>query len=252
MIRNRDRPELLIFVGRDVVLDASSGNVCPGVSRLVSEARDATTPALWLYDGDEKPLKNLQTVWPASTGEDESPPRPGALQKARESVTIEPDAFGGADGFGRGRAPATRPPLAARCVVVSATREGCAAGKAAGMRVVGVGEDLEDASDVAFYDLEGEYGSWACDFDDLYTPGSYWINPPVPRTLEGFHCDPWTGEQFEYSGLGGGRRNSADLTMDLTTAAEVGEQSDDDDDDGGGAPLSAAERAILDDLASPP
>ena len=40
----------------------------------------------------------------------------------------------------------------------------------------------------------GEQGeAWALQFDDLSTPGSYWLNPALPRDLEGNWVDPETG-----------------------------------------------------------
>ncbi|KAJ8598253.1 hypothetical protein CTAYLR_005484 [Chrysophaeum taylorii] len=229
MLRNRDRPELLLFVGRETVLDGR--DLCPGVARIVDEARGAGTPAVWLAD-EASPTRGLESVgWPC-----EDPlPCPRALQLARESMVIEPDAFGGSDGFGRGRTPAKRPPLAARCVVFSASRDGCVAARSAGMRAVGVGQGFEDVSDVFFGDLDGTDDGWACDFDDLYTPGSYWINPPVPRTVDGNHCDPYTGAGVAYSAFG-------DRIVDAAAAS-----SDDIDDQ-----LTDAERAILSDLSPPP
>ena len=68
-------------------------------------------------------------------------------------------------------------------------------------------------------------------FDDLYTPGSYWVNPPSPRTVDGRHADPWTGEVVEY-----------DMSGAVVSSVEAEDESVDDGE------LSAAERAILADI----
>ena len=39
---------------------------------------------------------------------------------------------------------------------------------------------ISGAADVLFDELDDAWD--AVTFDDLYTPGSYWINPPSPRT----------------------------------------------------------------------
>lgn len=237
MLRNRDRPELLVFVGQHVVVDAQ-GVVQPGVARLVTEAADAETPSLWLVSGEAsstRPAGLVAVQWPEAT---EPLPCPSALQTLRQAITIIPDAFGGADGFGRGQAQAARSPLPARCIVLSADRDGCIAGRAAGMRVVGVGDGLDDAADVVFYDLDGEEGGFACHFDDLYTPGSYWINPPVPRTVDGHHCDPVTGARIMYSAFG----TRIEVTERLHDGAAVSA------DDDASLELTEAERALLADL----
>ena len=58
---------------------------------------------------------------------------------------------------------------------------------------------ISGAADVLFDELDDDWD--AVTFDDLYTPGSYWVNPPSPRTVDGRHADPWTGEVVEYYGL---------------------------------------------------
>ena len=81
----------------------------------------------------------------------------------------------------------------------------------------------------AFDELDDDWD--AVTFDDLYTPGSYWVNPPSPRTVDGRHADPWTGEVVEY-----------DMSGAVVSAAEAEDESFDDGE------LSAAERAILADI----
>ena len=224
MLRNQDRPELVLLVGSEAVV--SSGRVRPGLGRILEEARSAGTPAVWVVHEAPASVSIDAEVflWPSQTLRS-----PGTLQRARESLEIAPDAYGGSDGFGRGRSPAKRCPLAARCVVLAASVDACCAGRAAGMRVVGVGDDpsLETAADVYFADLDDP--DFYCSFDDLYTPGSYWINPPVPRTLDGLHCDPETGDTLEYYGAQGDARIlSSEHQIILSDLAPPPRDDDDD------------------------
>ena len=60
---------------------------------------------------------------------------------------------------------------------------------------------IQDWRQLVEIELTGKtvrYARDAVTFDDLYTPGSYWVNPPSPRTVDGRHADPWTGEVVEY------------------------------------------------------
>ena len=257
MLRNQDRPELLLFVTTNAAR-WTDGVERPGVARLVAEAADAGTPSLWICEDDPKPVGGLEpTPWPANAP---ALPCPQALQDARASIEIEPDGFGGGMGGAggtravsseeasrrwrldvshhpitpagtRGRKMPAREPLPARCVVIAPSRAAAIAGRSAGMRVVGLCSEaevtLDGAADVLFDELDDDWD--AVTFDDLYTPGSYWVNPPSPRTVDGRHADPWTGEVVEYDMIGA-----------VVSAAEA-----EDDDDG---ELSAAERAILADI----
>ena len=92
-----------------------------------------------------------------------------------------------------------------------------------------VARRLDGAADVLFDELDDDWD--AVTFDDLYTPGSYWVNPPSPRTVDGRHADPWTGEVVEY-----------DMSGAVVSSAEADDESVDDGE------LSAAERAILADI----
>ena len=101
MLRNQDRPELLLFVTTNAAR-WTDGAERPGVARLVAEAADAGTPSLWICADDPKPVGGLKpTPWPANAP---ALPCPQALQDARASLEIEPDGFGG----GMGGAGGTR------------------------------------------------------------------------------------------------------------------------------------------------
>ena len=95
MLRNQDRPELLLFVTTNAAR-WTDGSARPGVERLVTEAADAGTPSLWICESDDpKPVGDLKpTPWPNAP----SLPCPQALQDARASIEIEPDGFGGGMG----------------------------------------------------------------------------------------------------------------------------------------------------------
>ena len=232
MLRNQDRPELLLFVTTNAAR-WTDGSARPGVERLVAEAADAGTPSLWICEDNPKPVGDLKpTPWPNAP----SLPCPQALQDARASIEIEPDGFGGGMGGAggtRGRKMPAREPLPARCVVIAPSRAAAIAGRSAGMRVVGLCSEaevtLDGAADVLFDELDDDWD--AVTFDDLYTPGSYWVNPPSPRTVDGRHADPWTGEVVEY-----------DMSGAVVSSVEAEDESVDDGE------LSAAERAILADI----
>ena len=232
MLRNQDRPELLLFVTTNAAR-WTDGVERPGVARLVAEAKDAGTPSIWICEDDPKAVGGLEpTPWPNAP----SLPCPQALQDARASIEIEPDGFGGGMGGAggtRGRKMPAREPLPARCVVIAPSRAAAIAGRSAGMRVVGLCSEaevtLDGAADVLFDELDDDWD--AVTFDDLYTPGSYWVNPPSPRTVDGRHADPWTGEVVEY-----------DMSGAVVSAVEAEDESVEDGE------LSAAERAILADI----
>ena len=84
-----------------------------------------------------------------------------------------------------------RKPMAPRCVVIAATRDGCVAGRAAGMRVLGLcseaPEPLDDAADVVFEELEDEWE--AVTFDDLFPARADVGNAATPRRRDGFVAD---------------------------------------------------------------
>ena len=174
MLRNQDRPELLLFVTTNAAR-WTDGSARPGVERLVAEAADAGTPSLWICEDDPKPVGGLEpTPWPNAP----SLPCPQALQDARASIEIEPDGFGGGMGGAggtravsseeasrrwrldvshhpitpagtRGRKMPAREPLPARCVVIAPSREAAIAGRSAGMRVVGLCSEAEVTLDGA-------------------------------------------------------------------------------------------------------
>ena len=56
MLRNQDRPELLLFVTTNAAR-WTDGAERPGVARLVAEAADAGTPSLWICADDPKPRR---------------------------------------------------------------------------------------------------------------------------------------------------------------------------------------------------
>ena len=82
MLRNQDRPELLLFVTTNAAR-WTDGSARPGVERLVAEAADAGTPSLWICEDNPKPVGDLKpTPWPNAP----SLPCPQALQDARAEV----------------------------------------------------------------------------------------------------------------------------------------------------------------------
>ena len=127
-----------------------------------------------------------------------------AFSTAREAVTLTPEGFGGSDGFGQRPTSDTmaRPPEPQWCVAFVTCRDACEGAQRAGMRAVGlppedgeaVVDELEGVADACLDDLSELVG-----LDDLATPGSYWLNPCMPRDAEGFAVDPRTGRRYESS-----------------------------------------------------
>jgi len=82
----------------------------------------------------------------------------------------------------------------ARCVVIEDSRIGLLAARAAGMRCVitessyTAGENF-DIADVVF-DCIGNEGDERFCLNDLTTPGSFWLNPPLPMDEFGNWVDP--------------------------------------------------------------
>lgn len=151
-------------------------------------------------------------------------PSPGFLLDSVATTWLTPKGFGGSAGFGvKQEGVDVRPPLPKHCVVVvsgpdsrpsdtspdtfledlsqrlggivitsrTMSQARCTAGRLAGMRVVylepeGMGttdsEDLADAIILGF----GDENDWeVVSLDDIATPGSFWLNPPLSRDDDG-------------------------------------------------------------------
>ena len=153
---------------------------------------------------------------------------------------------GGLGGFGsNNQIEPPRNPKAAYCIVFSDTPEACLAARAAGIRTVGVAgeedvdvdEALESAADVVFeWD---EAGSIV--LDDLYTPGSFWLNPPTPRDADGNWCDAdWGPGDLARDGMGTPGKEAADHEVEVVVSPSAREAMS----------LTSAEQAILDELSN--
>jgi len=229
-LRNIDRPELLIFASERVAADR-------GAARLIGEALEVGTAVVFLctrggqdLGGFEKVLEDsafrtsVQIIAPKGHP---PPPHPGALSALRKSLEITPDGFGGSGGFGQRAGDPPRPPLAARCVVFDDMVAGCLAARAAGMRAVAVHQAFEDvpglekSCDIVFATIGAdEDDDDFVVFDDLYTPGSFWLNPAQPRDAQGNACDPDTGPISDFA-----ETVSRDGTFDVEQGGELTDQS---------------------------
>ena len=131
MLRNTDKPELLIWTSVSVLRD-------PGTTRLALEAIEVDTElGLVLPETlprieqlllealpDSPDIRARFRCWSSSDNDCPPAPHPRALSLFRESMIIEPDGFGGSSGFGTTRQDPPREPFAKWTVVLSDTREG--------------------------------------------------------------------------------------------------------------------------------
>ena len=180
--------------------------VCPPASDSDEESSDDQT------DEEDESIEfyNLQ-----SNGRS---PSPAFLLDSLRSVIIDPRGFGGSSGFGRGQwVEPRRSPMTARTVVFiagdwvskngndvaggeerSTVKDRCAAGRAAGCRVIylenltsdeNLPVSIEDDTDAmslcdAVIDSFGNDNAreiQPVSLDAISTPGDYWLNPPNPR-----------------------------------------------------------------------
>ena len=239
MLRNIDACEALIFT-RSAALQSGTALPRRGVERLILEAKKSSTLVAVLEPKDQpicsrSPLRALLENGGHLWQLDATDPCAADLSRLRDSLNVEaPDGFGGSDGFGQAPGMAFgREPIAARCVVLVTTLSETAAALGAGMRAVAIpphdggwiDEALDGVADVCLDAMGEESDASALRVDDLSTPGAYWLNPSMPRDLNGFAVDPTTGESF--AGVTGGD-------------ASVSQKAQADDDEGW--------RALLEDV----
>ena len=152
-------------------------------------------------------------------------PSPGFLLDAIETTAMIPKGFGGSSGFGvKQEGVDCRPPLPKHCVALvsgpnirptekddadvdvegvaasvdgaviqssTVSRARCTAAKLAGLRVLylepeGLGtSDAEDLADAIVTGLGADDDWEVVTLDDIATPGSYWLNPPVGKDEAG-------------------------------------------------------------------
>jgi beta-phosphoglucomutase-like phosphatase (HAD superfamily) len=201
MVRNIDLVEALIFYGTASIFyplkNKDERIFLPGVEDLIEECKRDETAVIAILD-DEKDLllqreqgdnrKNNNIV--VFKTEKSPPPNPRDLWDSIHSLKIKPKGFGGSSGFGRKIADPERSPSPPHCVVLCDTVDKCRAARFAGMRVLCLTDnDLADGvmnfasgndenADLKFY--------WeSINMDDIAMPGSFWINPPLPKDDEG-------------------------------------------------------------------
>mmetsp|Transcript_10843 Transcript_10843/g.26046 ORF Transcript_10843/g.26046 Transcript_10843/m.26046 type:complete len:313 (+) Transcript_10843:103-1041(+) len=204
MVRNIDMVEALIFYGTASIFDPTAesntdtsksirvtGAFLPGVDDLIEECKRDDTAVVAILDDDARVLQSESDGESIVFKTETSPaPNPKDLWEAIHSITIQPKGFGGSSGFGRKAADPERSPIPAHCVVLCDTVDRCRAARYAGMRVLcltdneladGVINFVSDGDKIA--DLENHWES--INMDDIATPGSFWLNPPLPKDDEG-------------------------------------------------------------------
>lgn len=204
MLRNIDSCEAIIFT-RDAAIDVTTGEPRCGVARLFAEADDQECLCAVVEPADrpiEAPVRALLGSHPVWTLRD-SQPQITELNSLRQALCVDsPDGFGGSDGFNEAPGMAYgREPIAARCVVLVTTLQETIAAMGAGMRSIAipiiegdwVDEALEGIADMCLDELGDDGSPLALRVADVSTPGAYWLNPAMPRDVEGLAVDPETG-----------------------------------------------------------
>ena len=244
MLRNIDRCELLIATQSSLAYSESPPLLAEALEQgislaLLCRACDGSA------DSDAAPAVFDAAIRHLYTGS----LSPRVFSDLRRRFQIQPDGFGGSDGFGRAPTQASRAPLASRTVVLVAEIDECVNARAAGMRAVAVPamdgyvcSDLEGVADAVVDSIDELY------LDDLSTPGAYWLNTMVPTAPAGGMADPESLEplvtgatlvsgelmrRMDSDEMAGTKSSKADL--DVIASHSENEQED-------------AMRRILDDL----
>lgn len=84
-----------------------------------------------------------------------------------------------------------------------------------------VPDELEGMADACLDEI-GDGGPLALSIQDLTTPGSYWLNPCLPRDAEGNSVDPETGLPYV---------KGASSWGDARADADAGSDDEDDGDE---------------------
>lgn len=174
MIRNVDRCEALFI-----------GACFPNAATLVEEALESGT-IVFLQDG----IDDLASELPAHLRGEVASFSPGdALLGLLEDREVTPQGFGGSGGFGAKPQECPRPPEPARAVVITDDISLNAEAIRAGMRTIALIGEAWSSEDIAAADAMVDVVLDACEaaelsLGDLCTPGSFWLNPPLPREPE--------------------------------------------------------------------
>lgn len=241
MIRNVDPVELLL-------VDVSGGFCAEDLERIVEEALEqgigvAVAQHAWVDGSGLDHLGQPDVLTFVSSEE--------ALTSVRRRARIQPTGFGGSDGFGSKPAEGERVPLPARCVVISDDRAVTIEAMAAGMRSLGIVEPSWTSDDVSIMDASCDVlldDLVAVGIDDMATPGSFWLNPPLPRTPDGMMLpDPdeeppseppsetagaeWVGRAraADSDGLGTSQSDAVPASGSASPAPAQAEPDDDDE-----------------------
>jgi hypothetical protein len=139
-VRNLDQPELLLF-SEAVWLNDEGTGVRGGCDTLFASAvQYGTAVACYSSTRGTAALREALSPVPEQlhVAGDVDCATPAALSALRRSLEVQPQAFGGAGGFGGASTPHRRAPLAARCVAfddtaagLGAARRGCAPSESA-------------------------------------------------------------------------------------------------------------------------
>lgn len=227
MLRNVDRCEALIFTTPTLL--TASGELRVGCSSILVDARAQSTQLSVIGTLPSKVDPAASEIpsfaIPPMDGEDDEELGAvlayfAAFCAARESSLLTPDGFGGSDGFGqRPTSDAmARPPEPQWCVALVSDPQACEGALRAGMRVIGLPPDDDQAVDPALEGVADVCLDTLTDIqslDDLSTPGAFWLNPCMHRDGEGYAVNPQSGRRYDQAaGAGGGETSSASAAVD--------------------------------------
>lgn len=165
------------------LIETGSLPVRPGVKRLIEEAMNDGVKVAVCSTSNERAVSNIVRVMLGSKIYENMRVFAGDMVSKKKPA---PDIYNMA-----ARELGVNP---ARCVVIEDSKIGLAAAKAAGMRCIITqsyytkNEDFAIAD--AVFDCIGDSGDERFSLHDLMTPGSFWLNPPLPMDEDGNWVGP--------------------------------------------------------------
>eukprot|EP00892_Ulva_mutabilis_P000556 jgi/Ulvmu1/10500/UM064_0038.1 len=160
------------------MIEAGQMPLRPGVKELVADAMDVGVQLAVCSTSNEKAVQTIVDVllseassaMPVFAGDivPAKKPDPAIYKLAAEKLGVDPT----------------------RCVVVEDSFIGLQAARAAGMRCVVTTSSYTQNEDFSIADAVFDCIGDNFRIDDLTTPGTFWLNPPLPMDVNGNWVDP--------------------------------------------------------------